>query len=494
MTVRVRFAPSPTGYLHVGGARTALFNWLYARRHGGTFILRIEDTDVERSTDASTEQILESLQWLGLQWDEGPFFQSQRLDIYREHLARLAAEGKIYPAFDSKEELDAMREKAMAEKRNPIYDRRALKLSPDEVRARMESGEPFVWRFRVPDGAVTEVPETLMGGEADCKFRNDDIGDFIITRPGTIKEPGMPLYNFVCVVDDALMQITHVIRGVEHLGNAAKQVLLYQAFGYPVPSFTHLPLIMKNGKKMSKRDADADKRFPVSVSERRDLGYLREATVNFLSLLGWSSPGESELFPQEELIANFTLDRLSKSNANFDEDKYLFQNGWYMRNLPRTEIVERVKPFLARAGMIATSQDDAWLGRIIELEIERCRLLSDFPEALAYFFRRPDSYDPKGVKKVFGAEGMADMLREVAGVLEGVQPFAKEPMEAALRAWADGKGLGFGKVAQPIRLAVTGRTASPGLFEVLELLGPEETVTRIRAAAEKLAAGVMGGE
>ena len=492
--IRVRFAPSPTGFLHVGGARTALFNWLWARKNKGTFILRIEDTDVERSTDASVDQIFESMKWLGLDWDEGPYFQSQRLDIYREHLQRLIDSKHVYPAFETKEELDAMRALAEAEKRNPIYDRRSLNLPPAEVQRLMETGTPFVWRFRVPDEGYTDVPETLMGGNAECRFHNPDIGDFVITRPGTLANPGMPLYNFVCVVDDALMDITHVIRGADHLSNTAKQVLMYQALGFEIPSFTHLPLILKNNKKMSKRDADADPRTPVSVSARRDLGYLRESTLNFLALLGWSFPGDRELFTVEELIETFTLERLVKSNANFDEDKYLFQNGWYIRNMPRPEIVARVKPFLAARGLSADGRSDEWLGKVIELEIERCRLLSDFADALEYFFKAPGSIDPKGVKKFLGDPAMADTLNAVADILAGLEPFAKDAMEAPLREMAEARGLGFGKIAQPIRLAVTGRTASPGLFEVLELLGREESVSRIRGVAGRLAAGTLAAE
>lgn len=482
--VRVRFAPSPTGFLHLGGARTALFNWLLAKKTGGKFLLRIEDTDAERSTDASTGQILESLKWLGLDWDEGPFFQSQRLDIYREHIDRLYKAGWIYPAFEKPEELEAEREKALAEKRNPIYNRASLKLPADEIQRRLDSGVPFVWRFKVPDEGFTEVPETLMSGASDCRFENAAMGDFVISRAGTLQNPGWPLYNFCCVVDDALMAITHVIRGQEHLSNAARQVLMYKAFGYEVPTFTHLPLIMKNNKKMSKRDAEADPRFPVSIAGRRELGYLKEATINFIALLGCSYPIEEEIFTLDVLIQNFSLERLQKSNANFDEDKYLFQNGWYIRNMPRPEVVARVKPFIEKAGLSAEGRDTAWLGGIIGLEIERCKLLSEFPEALRYFFEAPKGYDPKGVKKVFAGDDVVKNLEACADILAGLAHFTKEAMEEALRQITEAQGIGFGKLAQPIRLAVTGRTASPGLFEVLELLGKDESIGRIRKAVE----------
>ncbi|MCC6547247.1 glutamate--tRNA ligase [Candidatus Sumerlaeota bacterium] len=490
--MRVRFAPSPTGFLHLGGARTALFNWLLAKQNNGVFILRIEDTDAERSTEESTGQILDSLQWLGLQWDEGPYFQSQRLELYREHIERLYKEGKIYPAFESPEELEAERERALAEKRNPIYNRASLRLPKEEVDRRLAAGERFVWRFKVPDEGHTDVPETLMSGAADCKFENAAMGDFVISRAGTMKEPGWPLYNFCCVVDDALMGISHVIRGQEHLSNAARQVLLYQAFGYPVPTFTHLPLIMKNNKKMSKRDKDADPAFPVSVSGRRDLGYLQEATVNFISLLGCSYPMEEEIFPVDVLIKNFNLDRLQKSNANFDEDKYLFQNAWYLRNLPREDVVERVKPFIEAAGYDweraapVSHGAEKWLADIIGLEIERCKLLSEFPAALSYFFIAPSEYEQRGVTKIFHNEGVPELLDAVAEALLLTTPFTKEAMEDALRRLGDAKGLGFGKIAQPVRLAATGRTASPGLFDVLEHLGREEVIRRLVKAKEWL--------
>ena len=489
--VRVRFAPSPTGFLHVGGARTALFNWLWAKKNAGTFILRVEDTDVERSTEASTEQILESLQWLGLEWDEGPYYQSQRTSLYMEHLERLRSEGKVYPAFETKEELDRMREQAMAEKRNPIYNRAALRLSPEEVQERMDSGQSFVWRFKVPDEGHTVVPETLMSGESECRFDSAAIGDFIITRPGTVENPGTPLYNFVCAVDDALMGITHVIRGADHLSNAAKQVLLLQAMGYDVPVYTHLPLITRGGKKMSKRDEDADPRYPVSVSARRDLGYLREATVNFLALLGWSHPSGEEIFPLDDLIREFGLERLGKANANFDEDKYLYQNGWYIRNLPAEEIVRRTIPFLENAGLNAAGRPEGWLAEVIGLEIERCKLLSEFPPALAYFFEPPGTYEPKGARKFFKSPEAADLLAAAAGVIETAEPFTGEVLEPALRKLAEERQLGFGKVAQPIRLAVTGRTASPGLFDVLRLLGRGETARRLHTAAEAIRSGAV---
>lgn len=489
MPVRVRFAPSPTGFLHVGGARTALFNWLWARHNDGTMILRIEDTDLQRSTAESVDQILESLRWLGIDWDDGPFFQSQRGDVYRAALQRLIADGKAYRAFETPEELEAMRQKAMAEGRHIVYDRRSLHLGAEQVRAHLAEGRPFVWRFKCPPGE-TVIPETLLGGE-ECRFDNETIGDFPLTRAGTESEWGGPLYNFCCAVDDADMRITHVIRGQEHLSNAARQVLILQALGAPVPTYTHLPLVMKNNKKMSKRDADADPRFPVSVSARRDLGYLPEATINFIALLGWSLDDKTEFFSVPDLIAQFGLEGLSKSNANFDEDKYLHMNAWYLRNLPRAEVVERVKPWLAEEGLEAGARGQQWLEFLIGLVVERCRLLAEFPEALEYFFRPPAFYEARGVEKLFAGEGVAEQLRETAQAVEQAADFSHDGLEAALRQFAEQRGLGFGKVAQPVRLALTGRMASPGLFDVMVGLGREETVSRLRQAADLIEAGTV---
>ncbi|MBI1291574.1 glutamate--tRNA ligase [bacterium] len=485
--VVTRFAPSPTGFLHLGGARTALFSWLWARHNGGKFILRIEDTDVQRSTDASTDQILDSLRWLGIDWDEGPYFQSQRLPIYHDHLRQLWEKDAIYPAFESKEELDAARKEAEDAKREYVYTGTSRGLSHAEAQRRLDAGEPFAWRFRTPTEGFIEVPETLRG-DNDVKFACSEIGDFIINRIGTWENPGMPLYNFVCTVDDALMGVTHVIRGEEHLNNTPKQILFYRALGFPLPTFTHLPLVLKNNKKMSKRDADADARFPVSVSGRRDLGYFPEATVNFVAMLGWSFPGDKELFTVNELVDAFVLDRLVKSAANFDEDKYLHHNGWYMRNLPLDTIVERALPFIRAAGLDVDSRPAEWTRAAIALVIERMRLLAEIPAAIEYLFNEPTGYEPKGVKKVFGEEGVAALLNEAAGLLEGVSDWRKEAIEEPLRLHAEARGIGLGKIAQPIRLAVTGRTASPGLFEVLELLGRDQTIIRIRRAAEAIPA------
>jgi glutamyl-tRNA synthetase len=474
----------------VGGARTALFNWLWARHNEGSFILRIEDTDAERSTEASVDQILDSMRWLGLDWDEGPFFQSQRMDHYRNALKILAAKGAAYRAFETAEELDAERELAKAEGRDWVYNGPSRTMTEEETREKLAAGTPFIWRFRTPAGK-TAVPETLRSGASDCTFENDRIGDFPLTRSGTEEAWGGPLYNFCCAVDDGEMGITHVIRANEHLTNTPRQIMVLEALGYPVPQYTHLPLVMKNNKKMSKRDGDADPKFPVSVSARRALGYLPEATVNFITLLGWALDGQTEIFNREELIRSFSLEGLSKANANFDEDKYLHMNGLYLRSLPLEDIVSRVIPFLREASLPVDAHDSAWVAKILRPEVERCRLLSDFAAAVEFYFKAPEAYESKGVKKVFVGEGVAEILKGVADWVESVGPNAGPDLEEGLRGMAEGLGVGFGKVAQPTRLALTGRTTSPGLFDVISGLGTAESARRLRLAAERIEAGTV---
>ena len=482
MKVRTRFAPSPTGSLHLGGARTALFNWLFTRQHQGTFILRIEDTDVERSTQESAQGIIDSLSWLGLDWDEGPYFQSERMDIYWDHLARLREKGMIYPAFETKAVLEVMRQKALAEKRSFIYDRSALRMSPQEIQAKMDADEVFVWRFRVLDEGVTDVPEVLMAG-GHYHVKNDTIGDFVITRPGTQAKPGMPLYNFVCAVDDALMGITHVIRGVEHLPNAAKQVLLYRALGYDIPQFVHLPLIMKHGKKMSKRDKEAQGKFPVSILERRDLGYLPEATINHLVLLGWSSEDAAEILLVDKLKKEFDLARLSRANANFDEDKYLFLNAHYLKNMENTILVEKITPFLLKAGLNVTAFTAEQLEKMVAMEKKRCKTLAEFPDSLAFFFTRPETYAEKGVQQcVKDMSTAVRILEAMAKGIDGITLVDIAHIDQALHQAVAELGLPFSQCGPIVRLALTGRTASPSLGEMIEVLGKQESIERLQAA------------
>lgn len=484
--IRVRFAPSPTGFLHVGGARTALFNYLFARHHRGTFILRIEDTDLERSTEESTRQILESLEWLGLHWDEGPYSQRERAPRHREVAEKFLEENKAYRCFCTREELDAARQAALKAKQTQAVNCDCGNLSAAEIGQRLAAGLPFAIRFRVPPGGRTIVEDGLAG---PVVFEHDVLGDFILLRPD-----GNPVYNFACAVDDVDMKITHVIRGSDHLSNTPRQVLVIGALGAEPPRYTHVPLIMKNAKKMSKRDADADANFPVSVHARRDLGYLREATVNFLALLGWSYDGQKELFSIEEAIERFDGSGLNAAAANFDEDKYTWMNAWYIRNLPKEIIVEGAGEFLRQAGLPIEGRDPAWLGGIIGLVVERSQYLRDFPAQLDYFFRPPASFDPKGARKIFGKPGVERSLRLFAQTIGPVEPFTVAALEEALRLLCDSTGEKFGDLAQPARLAITGRTATPGIFDILYYLGKEECLARLESAARAVEQGKFAGE
>jgi len=482
--VRVRFAPSPTGFLHVGGARTALFNWLFARHYGGVFILRIEDTDLQRSTEESTKQILESLQWLGLNWDEGPYLQSQRAPRHREAAAQLIEAGHAYRDFTPEEEVERQRSAALAAKENFVYRGADRDLAPEESQRRAAAGESFCVRFRVPESGHTIVEDGLAGR---VEFDHAALSDFVILRPD-----GSPVYNFACAVDDVDMRITHVIRGQDHLSNTPRQVLIIRALGAEPPRYTHVPLILRAGKKMSKRDAEADPDFPVSVHARRDLGYLPEATVNFLALLGWAYGADEEICTVEQAIERFDGRGLTAAPANFDEDKYTWMNGYYIRNLPKDVIVARARTFLEKAGFDLASRGAAWLEGVIALEIERVKYLREFPVKLAYFFRAPEEFEPKGVQKLFLKAGAAERLRQFADRIEATAPWTLAAIEAGLGALCESTGVGFGQFAQPARLALTGRTASPGMFEVLFYLGKEESVRRLREVARGIEEGRFG--
>tara|TARA_B100000686_G_scaffold343635_1_gene424821 strand:+ start:3941 stop:5425 length:1485 start_codon:yes stop_codon:yes gene_type:complete len=481
--IKTRYAPSPTGYLHLGGLRTALYNWLYARANGGEFVIRVEDTDRERHVDASVDQILKSMKLVGMNWDAEPVFQSERHDLYQKHFDKLRDARMVYPAFETMEELEAMRQQAMKEKRPAVYNRAARDMPKDEAQSKIDAGVPHVWRFKTPLDGDTVVNDLLMGGD-ECRFANGQVGDFAITRPVEKGAPLQFLYNFVVTVDDADMEITHVIRGVEHLGNAAKQVLLYKAWGYEPPKFLHLPLILKGGKKMSKRDTDADSRYPVSVTERHELGYVPEAIANYIALLGWTAADENELMTLEDLKSKFSLDRLGRSNANFDEDKFLHINSWHIRNMPMDQLKKEAAPFLAKAGM---SSDDEFFDAAADLVRERCQLMAELPDQLSYFYKTPDSYEDKGVDKFFKTEISENILDTTAVRLSETDDFSAANLEEVLKAIVNDMGLKFGKYGPAIRLALTGRMQSPGLAEVMTILGREESVKRLRAARDYIA-------
>lgn len=463
---RVRFAPSPTGSLHVGGARTALYNWLFARRHGGTFILRIEDTDVERSRRELTDQILHAMRWLGLDWDEGPFFQSERSPLYREAADRLLAEGKAYRAFETPEELDAIKKAGEAAGSAFRYDGRARAIPKEEADRRAAAGEKFVLRLRVPD--ETLVVDDVVQGKAE--FPAGALDDFVLVR-----SDGHPLYHFTVCVDDVAMGITHVIRGVDHLPNAPKHVALFRALGAPAPVFAHLGMILgADGKKLSKRHGAA------GVEEFEAQGVLPEALDNFLALLGWSPGDDRERMSLAEMVALFSLERLGPSPSRFDHEKLAWMNGQYLQEIPAERLVALLKPF----GVPACDADV--LVRAALLHRSRARTLVELAQSLAIYGEDPATFDETDLRK-FGKPGIAPLVRELAERLSATAPFAHAALEEAARALAAEKGIKLGELAQPARLALTGVLASPPLFEMIEVLGRETTRRRLLAFADRIA-------
>ena len=466
MAPRVRFAPSPTGSLHVGGARTALYNWLFARRHGGTFILRIEDTDVERSRRELTDQILHAMRWLGLDWDEGPFFQSERQELYREAAGRLLASGKAYRAFETPEELDALKKGAEGAGSAFRYDGRARAIPTEESDRRAAAGEKFVLRLRVPD--ETLVVDDVVQGKTE--FPAGALDDFVLVR-----SDGHPLYHFTVCVDDVAMGITHVIRGADHLPNAPKHVALFRALGAEAPVFAHLGMILgTDGKKLSKRHGAA------GVEEFEAQGYLPEALDNFLALLGWSPGDDRERMSLAEMAALFSLERLGPSPSRFDHEKLAWMNGQYLQEIPAERLIVLLKPFPLPAC------DTDLLLRAIQLHRSRARTLAELAQSLAIYGADPATFDEGGLRK-FGAPGNAPLVRDLAERLSAAAPFAHAALEEAARALAAEKGLKLGELAQPARLALTGVLASPPLFEMIEVLGRETTERRLLAFADRIA-------
>ncbi len=476
MPPRVRFAPSPTGYLHVGGARTALFNWLYARRHGGVFVLRIEDTDVERSSGDMVTGILESLTWLGLDWDEGPgiggphapYFQTERLDKYRAAAHRLVASGHAYRCYCKPEDLKAKREAAEAAGHAWTYDRICLALSADERARRDAVGDTYALRFLVPQG-VTAFNDLVHGR---IEFDRANIEDFVILR-----SDGYPTYHLSVVVDDVEMEISQVVRGDDHISNTPKQVLLYEAMGATVPEFAHVPLILGPDKKrLSKRHG------ATSVGEYEKQGYLSEAMVNFLALLGWSPGGDREIFSRDELIREFTLDDISGGNAVFNPEKLDWFNQQHIARLAPVEILRRIRPELADAGLWRDSLEGAelaWVSRVIELAKARARKLADFVPQLRPFLSATIERDDAAVKKHLSDPALGPHLDAWRKQLAVVEPFEAAALEAALRALAESCGIKAGVLIHATRVAVIGQAVSPSLFDVLELIGRERAISRL---------------
>jgi glutamyl-tRNA synthetase len=467
--IRVRFAPSPTGYLHVGGARTALFNWLLAKKHGGVFVLRIEDTDRERSNDESTRTILEGMTWLGLTWDEGPFHQADGFARHQADARRLLADGKAYRCFCTAEELNAARAAAGNEYR---YDRRCMAIPPAESESRAEAGEPFTVRFRVPEG-TTEWDDVVHG---ETRFGNESLEDFIILRTD-----GTPIYNMAVVSDDIEMRITHVIRGDDHISNTPKQILLYQALGAQVPTFAHLPMILgPDGKKLSKRHG------ATAVGDYAGLGLLPEALNNFLALLGWSPGEDREVMGMDEMVQLFSLDRINKKSAVFDVEKLMWMNGQHLMRTPAAQLLPLVVPTLVAEGLIGEAEAEErrdWLEALVDLLKPRSRATFDIPAQAVMFLRDPAEYEEAAVAKHWKDRAdTARRLAEVRDALAAVEPWEPAGLDAALRQAAEAAGLGFGKLVHPLRLAVTGQAVSPPIDAVLALLGRDATLRRIDAA------------
>ena len=489
MAPRVRFAPSPTGYLHVGGARTALFNWLFARRYGGVFVLRIEDTDLERSSSYMVEGILEGLRWLGLDWDEGPkvggpfapYFQSERFDRHRALAARLVAEGSAYYCYCSAEELQSRREAARGASEGWKYDRACCALSPEDVDARERAGTPRAVRFKVPDETMTF--EDLVHGPIE--FDGSNIEDFVILR-----SDGHPTYQLSVVCDDMDMGITHVVRGDDHISNTPKQILLYRAAGAALPHFAHVPLILGPDKKrLSKRHG------ATSVVEYARQGYLPEAMVNFLALLGWSPArsaanvaaggGEQEVMSRDQLVDSFGLDGISGGNAVFNPDKLDWFNQQHIMRLAPAELARRIRPRLERAGLWRDEylgDRHAWFFSVLEILAPRAKRLDDFTVKGRFFFAETLDWDPAAVDKYLRVDEMEGHLTSLEAAFQEVPTFDAVSTEAALRATADSRGVKAASLIHAVRVAVTGGSVSPGLFEVLALLGRDCVLGRLRSA------------
>lgn len=459
--VKVRFAPSPTGYLHIGGVRTALFNWLWARHEKGTFILRIEDTDQDRSTEEAIQIILDGMKWVGLEWDEGPYRQTERMELYRERAMALLEQGKAYWCVCTAEELEQRRKEAQAKGLTPKYDGRC--------RARgitKPTGEAAL-RFMAPQEGQTVVEDLIKGRVV---FDNSVLDDLIILRSN-----GYPTYNFSVVVDDALMGITHVIRGDDHLNNTPRQISIFQALGYPIPRFGHLSMIMGADKaKLSKRHG------ATSVLAYKEMGYLPEALINYLVRLGWSH-GDQEIFSMAEMIDKFSFDHVQKSAAVFNPEKLLWMNAQYIKQSEPARLATLLVPFLDQVGVgeAARKVPAGWLARLVTLFQERARTLVEMAQAATPYLQEPVEIEADAGAK-FLTPAIVPALEKLTERFAATADFSHAPLEAAFKQLIEEEGLKMGQLAQPVRVAVTGRTASPGLFEVIELLGRERTLARLR--------------
>ena len=456
--VVTRFPPSPTGSLHVGGARTALFNWLYARHSGGRFVLRIEDTDTKRSSRASADAIFESLEWMGIDWDEGPYFQSQRSEMYAEFIEKLLSSGHAYYCSCSPERLDQMRRKAMAGGGKPKYDGtcREKKLSPIDG---------AVIRFKAPLFGTTVLVDVVKG---DIVFEHDELDDFILVRSDRI-----PTYNFAVVVDDITMGINTIIRGDDHVMNTPKQILLYQALRSELPVYAHVPMVLGSDRsRLSKRHG------AMSVTAYRDMGYLPEALINYLARLGWSH-GDQEFFTRQELIEKFTLNNIGRSAGIFDHDKLLALNADHIMASDPKDLIDPLSPFAEESGFNIESGD--FIENVIRTLQPRSKTLKDMAADALFYFQDDITYDAKAAAKFLRVEALTPLNRLIAA-LESIDRFSEQNLESAFRSVMEQTGLKLGKIAQPVRVALTGRTASPGIFEITEIIGKKNVLERLRKA------------
>lgn len=460
--LRVRFAPSPTGYLHVGGARTALFNWLLARKQGGTFILRIEDTDVERSTKESVEAILQGMEWLGLDWDEGPFYQSDNFPLYKEHVQRLLDEGTAYRCYCTQEELESKRELAMKEGRKPKYD--------GTCRNRSDAPDaPHVVRFRAPQDGEVAFNDLIKGRIA---FPAEELDDLIIQRTD-----GTPTYNFCVVIDDAVMRITTVIRGDDHVNNTPRQIQLYEALGYPVPQFAHVPMILGSDKtRLSKRHG------ATSVIAYRDMGYLPEALINYLVRLGWSH-GDDEIFSRDDMVQKFDISGVGRSASVFNPDKLNWLNAHYIKTGDPERLADLLLPHLSSRGVSTLNGPD--LMPVVKTLQERAQTLEEMAERALFYYNAPQTYDEAAVAK-FDKAHLAAVYAAVAEKLSASPAATAAEFDQLFKDICTDNGWKMPQVGQPTRIALSGGTQAPGIGEIIEVLGRDEAVGRIKAALEKL--------
>ncbi len=504
--VRVRFAPSPTGPLHIGGVRTALYNYLFAKKHGGTFILRIEDTDQKRYVANAEKYIIEALEWSGIPYDEGlekeagygPYRQSERKEIYQKYAQQLVDAGWGYYAFDTAEELDKQRKNSEANKETFIYNwhnrsemNNSLSLSKEEVDRRIAAGDNYVIRFKTPKDEILVLQDLIRG---EVKIDTNVLDDKVL-----YKTDGMPTYHLANIIDDHLMEISHVIRGEEWLPSMALHILLYRAFDWEAPEFAHLPLLMKPvGKgKLSKRDGDklGFPVFPLEYTNKstnevsrgyREDGYFPEAFINMLAFLGWNPGTEQEIFSLEELIQAFSLERVSKSGAKFNLDKTKWFQQQYMQRADDSEIARMFQTdILSKAENLTNQNDTKYITKVVSLIKERATFVADLWDLGHYFFETPSSYDPKVAKKAW-KEGTDNLMKEVIIILDEISDFSSENIETNIKTWIQEKELGFGKVLMPFRLSLVGSMQGPHVFDIAAMIGKDETISRIQKAINQL--------